>query len=152
MSTQPTTTETCAPLNAERPPSRIDGKINPEYRRYYLAKRAADGLPPFKKHKQSKEYGSAYRARRIAEGRPIERSQESVQRYNQSPSGIAARARYAASEKGRTTAKRRKKPQDTGDAYAARIIGDLERLIGDLERQLSPHNLAYDEHIQEQQG
>lgn len=85
------------------PPRRLDGKSNPAYVKAYLAKRKADG---------------------------------SIARWNHSEKGKAARERFKNSEKGKTCEARRKPRQrnklrqreESADAYAKRIIGDVEYL------------------------
>ena len=103
-------------------PARLpDGRTNPEYARQYQARRKAAGNPV----KHDPEYWKEYRDKRKAAGNPVKtyaRSPEAIKRWNESEKGKAARAKYEASPK----YKRRRR--ESGEAYAARIIRDMEEI------------------------
>ena len=97
----------CSSIPARMP----NGKCNPEYRRWYRAKRKAAGNPI-----QANRDGEARKRYRATE-----KGKAQVKRWNESEKAKAASEKYRASPKGK------RKRHETGEQYASRILREMEK-------------------------
>ena len=97
--------------NKDYIPSKLpDGRLNPEWRKRYIARRKAAGNPiPQKTKEQWREY------RKTTAGKAA------VKKWHDSKKGKAANTRSLIKRKVATTNK------ETPEEYAGRIMGDLDR-------------------------
>jgi hypothetical protein len=104
----------------EKPPSRIDGKRNPEWTKWYFSQPEIIA--------KRKEYLKKYRK--------SERGKQARNKYNKSEKAKQARHRYETSEKGNKKIKEQKKRYRYSDKF-------IETRNISLKRQLEKDEYAY---------
>ena len=103
-------------MKTDRPKSRINGKINPEYQRWYVEQRKQSGNP-VKRGRTTEQQ---------REFRKTEKGKEAIRKYRSTDNFKQSQKKYKASENGRQTLKIARAKKLGPDGYADYVMRSLK--------------------------